>query len=295
MPIRIADFHDARRRDRAITDYVHRVDDDEKRRIRRFGYIAAATTVLFVVVVIIGIATAHLWIRAVSHESERRFAEPHVGWVREYLLDDADPALQSYVEALGNDIAAAMPLPEDLQLEFHVVDGDSANAFTTLGGHIFVLDQLLVELDSENSLAMVLAHEIGHAINRDPLTATGRGVLLQLMISALSGGGMDPSTSAGVGADLTLNAYSRRQEEAADRLALEALDAHYGHVAGATRLFEILGEENVGVEVPEILSSHPDIGRRIEAIEQRIDAGEMTTGTAVPYPDEIQEALSPRL
>ncbi len=80
----------------------------------------------------------------------------------EHLLDDSDPELQAYVETLGADVAREMDVPENLQLRFYVVDGDIENAFTTLGGHIFVVDELLMVVDNENSLAMVLSHEIAH-------------------------------------------------------------------------------------------------------------------------------------
>jgi len=55
---------------------------------------------------------------------------------------------------------------------------------------------------------VVLAHEIAHAKNRDPLLGAGRDILLQLLMSSLSGGGIDPST-VDAGSNLMLNTYSR--------------------------------------------------------------------------------------
>jgi predicted Zn-dependent protease len=215
-----------------------------------------------------------------------------VGWIKEHLLDDSEPELQAYVERLGAEVAREMEVPGDLQLRFYVVDGDMENAFTTLGGHIFIVDELLTVVDNENSLAMVLSHEIAHAINRDPLTGTGRGILFQVLLSALSGGGMDASTSASLGVEMTLNAYSRTQEEAADSMAVEALAARYGHIGGVTQFFEELNETTDADDVPTILSSHPHLDDRIEAIKRQVQQEGWVSGDVSPYPANIEALLS---
>lgn len=276
----------------AISDYIHKIDGGESARIRRFLHVVAIGTLAFVTIIAIAIATAPHWIQLISHESERQFVAPHVRWIEEHLLDDADPELQAYVERLGADMARQMDVPEDLLLRFYVVDGDMENAFTTLGGHIFVIDELLTVIDNENSLAMVLAHEIAHAVNRDPLTGTGRGILFQVMLSALSGGGMDAPSSAGMGIEMTLNAYSRTQEEAADSMAVVALAEHYGHIGGATQFFEKLDETTDDAGVPTIMSSHPHLDDRIEAIKQQVQREGWASGDVSPYPASIRALLS---
>ena len=276
-----------------MNDYVHEVSGEESARIQRFAYGVAIGTAIFVALVILAIATAQYWVKFISHEGERQFIRPHVTWVNEHLLDQGDPALQVYVEHLGRDIAAGMNLPADLRLDFFVIEGSTVNAFTTLGGYIFVFDGLVQELDDENSLAMVLAHEIAHAANRDPLSSASRGILLQIMISSLSGsGGIDPAGTSDLGAEIMLSAYSREQEEAADLLAVAALQRQYGHVGGATRLFEALQTYYGDDEVPEILSSHPDIDDRIAAITAFASEQGWGSETTSPYPSDVQSALN---
>ena len=279
-----------------MSEYVHEISEEEAERIRRFAYQVAIGTVLFVVLIIIGIVTAPQWVRMISHEAEREFVEPYVGWANKHLLDSSDSVLQGYIEQLGADVAANMDIPDGLDLKFFVVEGETINAFTTLGGYIFVYDGLMLELDDENSLAMVLGHEIAHAVNRDPLSMMGRGILLQIMITSLSGnGGIDPSTTSELGFDLMLNAYSREQEEDADRLALLALNKRYGHVGGATELFETLQASYGGDEPPEILSSHPDTDDRISMIREMAKERGWGFEATNPYPDEVLEALSYQL
>jgi len=276
-----------------MTDYVHRVSADEATRIRHFLYGVAIGSVLFVLLVIALVAAAPMWVQLISHESERRFVAPHVQWIEAHLLERSKPVLQSYVGDLGAELAAGMDAPPELQLRFIVVDSTTVNAFTTLGGYVFVMEGLLQEMEDENSLAMVLAHEIAHAVNRDPLTSASRGLLLQVMVSSLRGnGGIDPSLSADRGLDLMLNAYSREQEAAADRLALEAINHYYGHVGGATQAFEALRATHGDEEMPEILSSHPDIAGRIATLTALAREQGWDAGTTFPYPRDVRAALS---
>lgn len=148
------------------------------------------------------------------------------------------------------------------------------------------------EIDSENSLSMVLAHEIAHAKKRDPLLATGRGILLQIMISSASGGGgIDPTTTE-VGSDLMLNIYSREQEEAADKLALAAVQARFGHVGGATQLFRLLQESGQNTDLPEVSMSHPDTENRIAYIEGMASEMGWSIREETPYPAEVRAVFA---
>ena len=276
-----------------MTDYVHRVSDEERERIRHFVRGGAVVTVLFVVFVIVAVVTARHWVTLISPGSERQFVRPHIAWLHRHMIDASDPVLQDYVARLGAELADDMGVRDDMELEFLVIDGSTINAFTTLGGYIFVFDGLVRELDDENGLAMVLAHEIAHATKRDPLAAASRGVLLQLMMSALSGNrGFDPASAGELGSELMLGIYSREQEEAADRIALEALYRRYGHVGGSTQLFETLRYYYGDEEIPEILSSHPDTADRIDALTRYADSRGWISGETDAYPPDVRAIVS---
>lgn len=270
-----------------MNDYVYEISQEESARIRRFVRLFAVGTAAFAFLIILAIVTANRWMLLISSESERRFIQPYVSWADERLLPKSDPELQAYVSDLARQISADMAIDADMQLDFLVLKGGTVNAFTMLGGYIFVFEGLMQELDNENSLVMVLAHEIAHAKNRDPLLGAGRGILLELLISSLSGGGIDPSTIDS-GSDLMLNTYSREQEEKADRLALAALQKRYDHVGGATQLFRMLRGSGDTPETMEILSSHPNLDQRIEYIESMADENRWATKATTPYPPEIE-------
>lgn len=274
-----------------MTRYRHEISTDESRRIQQFLHVVAAGTTAFALILLVVFLTADRWVLLISHESERRFVDRYVMLVKDRFLEPGDPVLQGYVEDLTRRIAADMHPPHDLNIRVHVVKGPP-NAAATLGGHIFVLEGLLHALDSENSLAMVLAHELAHCINRDPLRSVGRGLLLDIALSSAGSGGL-------AGGQLLIRRYSREQEAAADRDALLALNAHYGHVGGATRLFEVLRPfdrtslPEAGGSVREVLSTHPAIAQRIEAIRTSATENGWPALETQPYPEEVRAALEP--
>src|SRR5690606_25608101 len=94
-----------------------------------------------------------------------------------------DPALQRYVEAIGQRLAAASPR-RDVQYRFAIADMPEPNAFALPGGWIYVSRGLLAYANSEDELANVMGHEIGHVAARHAAQrqtrATGVGLLSAL-------------------------------------------------------------------------------------------------------------------
>ena len=278
-----------------MSDYIHRVDAAEREKIARFARGFAVAAVAFVLFIVLLFVTADRWLTLISIESERQFIEPYIELMVENDLIDGDPVLQDYVRELAYDLNGRLPrqFGDDFELKVYVVDSDLVNAFATLGGYIFVFDGLIEAVDDENSLAMVIAHEVAHVHHRDPLLGAGRGLLIQVMISALSGSSPDPSTLS-VGSEVVLTSYSRDQEMSADELALELLYDRYGHAGGATTLFELIDDDFGDEELArfaEFLSTHPDTDARIERIDELIKEQGWSEGKLVPYPESVQSAL----
>lgn len=73
-----------------------------------------------------------------------------------------DPKLLAYVESIGAKIIKHLP-PTGLTFHFHIIDYPEANAFNIPGGHIFVTRKLIALANSEDELAGVIGHELGHA------------------------------------------------------------------------------------------------------------------------------------
>ena len=273
-----------------MSDYVHTVDAEEQAKVARFLRWFAVGSVLFVVAIVALFVTADSWLRLISIESERRFIEPYIEMLVENDVIEGDPVLQAYVRDLVRKLDAELESDRELELRVFVVEGQMVNAFATLGGYIFVFDSLIEAVEDENSLAMVLGHEIAHVHHRDPLLGTGRAMLIQLALSTFSGNGLDPNT-VNVGSDVILNQYSREQELAADELALQLLEDRYAHVGGATRLFEIIGDDAEDLQFAEFLSTHPATDARIERIEALTGENGWRVDEPTPYPDAVLEAL----
>jgi Zn-dependent protease with chaperone function len=170
------------------------------------------------------------------------------------------------LQRLADRLAAKMKLPQEMTIRVHLVPGRQANAFATLGGHILVNTALVERVHSENALAMVLAHEIGHIKHRDPIVALGGGVAVALLLSATIGGS-DGGVLAGWAVGMTQMSFSRAQEERADREALSALRTHYGHTGGADEFFATIMDEHPATsKIPVFLNTHPMPSTRLDAI-----------------------------
>lgn len=165
------------------------------------------------------------------------------------------------------------------EFRVEIEDTDAANAMALPGGLIIVTRGLLDDVESENELAFVLGHELGHYRNRDHLRALGRGLVLALFFRVVTGNDV-----AGIGinvADITLRSFSRKQETSADEFGLAVVNAEYGHVNEAWRLFQRWdsGSDARGDAIP-YLSTHPRPGDRVRRLQEIADReGWSTQGT----------------
>jgi len=184
----------------------------------------------------------------------------------ERLQADETPEGAREAEGLTQRLAAHWPAAP-YAFEVGVLDDETPNAIALPGGRILVTRGLLEVVESENELAFVLGHELGHFRHRDHLRRLGRGVALGLVLLAMSG--HDGGLLSGPVFDLTTRRFSRGQEAAADAFALELVFAEYGHVADATRFFERERDRAKSLaRVAGYFSTHPAPDDRIEALEE---------------------------
>ncbi len=115
---------------------------------------------------------------------------------------------------------------------------------------------------------MILAHELGHFAARDHLRGLGRSFLFFIVSSALLGGDSSSSKAFMNSSGILQNNYSRVQEYAADRFALEILVKKYGHAGGAVDFFKRLAAEETLPQLVHYLSTHPASEKRIAALNK---------------------------
>ena len=176
----------------------------------------------------------------------------------------------AYVKTLANALRSDA-LKKRPELKLHVFEDPFPNAMVSAGGHIFVSTGLLEEVETENELAFVLAHELGHYENRDNLRSLGRSIVFLSASSALAASGVQlpPFLTSSISlADLN---YSRDQEQKADVYALAVMHERYGHVNYATDFFEGLVDLELDLgaanQFLEWRSTHPLTESRIEYLE----------------------------
>ena len=185
--------------------------------------------------------------------------------------DKSDVPMKQYLNKLAQRIVIAQQLPDKISIKVHYVDSDTVNAFATLGGNILMFRGLLEQLENENALAMVLAHEVAHIKHRHPIRSLGRGVAIGLALSVVSSSLGNSVTEAvlGTAGQVTVLKFSRDHEREADETALHTLKNMYGHVDGATDLFDVFRKlEKKRIASPEFFNSHPLTDKRLQRIQK---------------------------
>ena len=200
------------------------------------------------------------------------------------LVDEVkDVPIQRKLDRLLNKLENKLPEDKVIKRDYQIIYSPekTVNAIAIPGDTIIIYQGLLEKLDSENELAMIIGHEIGHFAHRDHLKRLGNFVLIKLLLFSFVGGGNMVQS----GADLTnliINSqYSQSQEIKADRFGLELLNSYYGHVGGATDFFQKLQQENT-INIA-FLSSHPLPKKRIKILEKTIKNNQYTIGEKADF------------
>jgi len=245
--------------------------------------------------VILFVIYAPTILRLVPFSIEKNFVKPYeelAGYIWKEWDGKTYPEIDHYLQQLSDGLSQSMNLPDGMEIQVHYIQSEQVNAFATLGGHIFITSGLLEAVPDENSLAMVVAHELAHQLHRDPITGLSRGIALQLIIALISGD-IRQIDLTGISAELSLLYFSRDQEQRADKTAIDTLNKYYGHVSGYDQFFRAILDHSEHVdEVPSWLSSHPNTADRIEYLDNLVYEKDWLVLDALPIPEEITEQLS---
>ncbi len=190
-----------------------------------------------------------------------------------------DKAAGSRVRGIGERIAKVANRP-DFKWEFTVIEKQDLNAFCLPGGKVFVYTGLLALVESDDELAAVMGHEIGHALARHGAERMSMSMATQLggQVASAAIGMQNPAyaqlfnTAYGAGAQVgVLLPFSREQESEADYLGL-ILMTQAGYDPGAAVTFwQKMAAKSKGKAPPAWLSTHPADEDRIAAIEKDLD------------------------
>jgi Zn-dependent protease with chaperone function len=187
-----------------------------------------------------------------------------------------NPLLQDWVQAVGERVAAPCPR-KDFPFRFQILDTSESNAFSLPGAHVFVTRGLLVEVRSDDELAAVLAHEVGHIADRDFQRLVARQLAyLGLQWGVRRLGAKQLATPIGVAQVLDTLRASRHQEDQADQRGVQfAFEARYDPRAMTAFLGDIIGSRTkLRQWYQRMLDTHPDAVRRRDRCLERTRAVE---------------------
>lgn len=210
----------------------------------------------------------------VSKASEQKLGDEEAVKVEQEMgLVEGTP-LAAYVADVGARVAEHSPRT-DVEYHFRLVDSVILNAFALPGGHVYVTRGLLVMLNSEDELANVLGHEVGHVAARHAVQRVTRAAPLAVAtgIPAAAVGLVLPRLGRTIGTvgqfanSLALAPYSRGQEMEADRVGQAmAAEAGWDPTALASFMATLQAEERMrGEQAPSsFLRTHPLTEERVE-------------------------------
>lgn len=160
---------------------------------------------------------------------------------------------------------------KELKPEIHLFKSYSPNAFSLPGGKIAVLSGLLVDVKSENEIAAVLAHEMGHMVKRDSLEAFVESQGFNLIASMIGSSGAYGGVAEFASLMQAMN-YSRKKEFAADEFGTGLLIKAGYSPKGLSLFLNRMDKQDSGIrkiiKYVEFLSTHPDTKERIKRIDK---------------------------
>ncbi len=204
---------------------------------------------------------------ATASEGKKQYDE----FVKNGALYD-DPVWQSYIETIGKRLVS---YSSESNREFHfaLVDSADVNAFAMDGGYIFVYRGLVTYMESEDQLAAVIGHEIGHVVAHHmsrQKSATALGKVVGMVGAVATGVGQLMEVTDQYTAE-KVSGYGREMELEADQIGGELLGkAGYNPFAMIEVLLALKDQELFATQVAGqqktyhgLFASHPQNDKRL--------------------------------
>lgn len=232
----------------------------DHRRLRR------AVAILLAAALLPGCATP------LSIPQEQALGEEFARGIQREVVFVNDEVVSGYVERIGREMLQAAG-PQPLNYHFYVIEDENINAFAGPGGYIYVHTETMLRARNVSELAGVVAHEVGHVVERHIAENYNRqrstGLLYQfgVMLAGLFGGQLGAGLAnigGGLAATAYINSFGREAEMEADAFAVTVMARAGYDPRGLVTFFQVLQAEG-GSGVPSFLSSHPATEDRIAA------------------------------
>ncbi|WP_297334970.1 M48 family metallopeptidase [Algoriphagus sp.] len=182
-------------------------------------------------------------------------------------------AVESFLKTEGYD-----DLVEQFEWEFNLLESDQVNAWCMPGGKVAFYTGILPVTKDETGMAVVMGHEIAHAVASHSQERMSNGMAANFGLSLLSAAmGQNPTMtqqlflqSVGIVGQFGMLKFSRNHELEADELGLLFM-AMAGYDPREAPVFWERMAAAGGEAPPEFLSTHPGPDRRIERLNANMD------------------------
>ncbi|HON02968.1 MAG TPA: M48 family metallopeptidase [Paludibacteraceae bacterium] len=200
----------------------------------------------------------------------------------------SDKTNTALVKKIGSNIASAVEIYlrnnglaseiANLSWEFNLVKDTSKNAFCMPGGKVVVFEGILPIAKNEDGLAVVMGHEIAHAIAKHSNERLSQQMLAQfgaeltniLLSNKSEATRIGINTLYGIGVEMgVMLPYSRKQEYEADRLGLIFLAMAGYNPQESVAFWQRMAAASSGSNI-EFLSTHPSDQNRIKKLQEFI-------------------------
>jgi beta-barrel assembly-enhancing protease len=204
--------------------------------------------------------------------------------------EDQHVKTQAYIQELVDQLKMGTRLM-NAPLTVRFVHAKEANAWAVPGYKIIVTEGLYKDMESENELAMILAHELGHFDLRHIMKNSARALVILFFTPFLSQQQGALSICERIANSLNTG-HSRGQEEDSDRYALELIaDTYNGNSAGVVDFFQRLSQVESKVSRGlAYLSTHPSSGKRVKLLKQGISELGLTDQGKTPLRIKLEKA-----
>ena len=189
-----------------------------------------------------------------------------------------DKELQDYVQSIGDSLASKSHRP-NLVYRFTILDSSDINAFALPGGYIFINRGLMSYLSTEEELAAVLAHEIGHVTARHSVRQYSQSQLMSILSTAIEiNAGSTAGNIANLASGALLSGYGREMELEADELGAQYISEDGYSPQGMYKVLSVLKDQEIySKEIAKqrgqgpssyhgIFASHPSNDKRLQEV-----------------------------
>ena len=235
---------------------------------KEFLILLAGVFGIILLIILFGNLISNIFISNMSDKTQMRI-EKMMGELPKdnYLSDKYKKPYESLVKTRRDIIQKDKSLEGKSSFPIIFEENKDFNAWVMPNGVITFTTSMLDKNLSDEELAFVLAHEIGHYKNRDHLKTISRQIVISLALQIFTGSSnADFSSLANTMSEMNFLNHSRTQESNADKYASSMLIQIYGNNEGGIKFLNRLNELENYPELFSYFSTHPATKKRLKNI-----------------------------